>query len=58
VFASGVQLPVTPPQLDVRFWLNSKWPTMVSALRISRDRCVTLPPAFIVCFPATRVTLS
>ena len=30
----------------------------MSAFRISRDRWVKLPPTFIVCLPATRVTLS
>ena len=47
-----------PEQFDVRFWLKSNRPTIVSALRISRERSVRLPPAFIVCLPATRVTLS
>ena len=38
--------------------LKLKLPTMVSALRISRERSVRLPPAFIVCLPVLRVTLS
>ena len=49
---------VMPAQFEVWFWVKSKRPTIVSALRISRDRCVKLPPAFIVCLPATRVRLS
>ena len=38
--------------------LKLKLPTMVSAFRISRDRSVRLPPAFIVCLPLIQVTLS
>ena len=49
---------VMPAQLEVMLLLNTNWPTIVSALRISRDRSVRLPPAFIVWRPETRVTLS
>ena len=38
--------------------LKVKLPTMVSALRISRDRSVRLPPAFSVWRPVIQVTLS
>src|SRR5258708_31866664 len=47
-----------PAQFGVEFWLKSNRPTIVSAFRISRERFVMLPPSFIVCLPATRVTLS
>ena len=47
-----------PAQFDVMLLLKLKLPTMVSALRISRDRSVRLPPAFSVCLPVLRVTLS
>ena len=58
VFAIGVQLPVAPVQLDVWLPLKKNWPVIESALRISRDRSVRLPPAFKVWRPITRVTLS
>ena len=38
--------------------LKLKLPDVVSALRISRDRSVRLPPAFSVCLPLIHVTLS
>src|SRR5262249_42035872 len=47
-----------PAQFDVMLLLKLKTPVMVSALRISRDRNVRLPPLLIVCFPLTQVTLS
>ena len=40
VFASTVQPLVMPAQFEVRFWLKSNRPTIVSALRISRERWV------------------
>ena len=40
-----------PAQFDVMLLLKLKLPTMVSALRISRERSVRLPPAFSVCLP-------
>ena len=36
-----------PAQFDVRLLLKLKLPTMVSAFRISRERSVRLPPAFM-----------
>src|SRR5262245_20842302 len=53
-----VQPVVWPAQFEVGLLLNTNWPTMVSAFRISRERKVTLPPAFMVCLPETLVTLS
>ena len=38
--------------------LNLKMPMIVSALRISRDRKVRLPPPLNVCLPLIQVTLS
>ena len=40
-----------PAQLDVMLLLKLKLPTIVSALRISRDRSVRLPPDLTVCLP-------
>src|SRR5918993_3462451 len=53
-----VQPLARPAQLDVWLFVNPKLPTMVSALRISRDRRVTLPPILTVCLPFSQVTLS
>ena len=53
-----VQPLARPAQFDVWLLLNPKLPTMVSAFRISRERSVTLPPAFSVCRPFSQVTLS
>ena len=47
-----------PAQFEVWLLLNPKLPTMVSAFRISRERSVTLPPAFSVWRPFSQVTLS
>ena len=47
-----------PAQFDVMLLLKLKTPTMVSALRISRDRRVRLPPLLTVCLPLSQVTLS
>src|SRR6476661_7721908 len=47
-----------PAQFDVMLLLNAKFPTIVSAFRISRDRNVRLPPALRVCLPLVDVTLS
>ena len=49
---------VWPAQFDVMLLLKLKTPVIVSALRISRDRSVMLPPPFTVCLPLTQVTLS
>ncbi len=49
---------VWPAQFDVMLLLKLKTPTIVSALRISRDRRVRLPPVLTVCLPLTQVTLS
>ena len=53
-----VQPEVTPAQFDVGLLLKPKFPTIVSAFRISRERKVTLPPALKVSLPVTLVTLS
>ena len=47
-----------PAQFEVMLLLKSKMPVIVSALRISRDRRVRLPPLLIVCLPLIQVTLS
>ena len=49
---------VWPAQFEVMLLLKLKTPVIVSALRISRDRSVRLPPLFTVCLPLTQVTLS
>ena len=47
-----------PAQFDVWLLLNWNCPTGLSALRISRDRNVRLPPVLIVWLPLIHVTLS
>src|SRR4051812_12161319 len=47
-----------PAQFDVMLLLKLKFPTIVSAFRISRDLSVRLPPVLTVCFPFSHVTLS
>jgi hypothetical protein len=58
VLALMVQPLASPAQLEVWLLVNAKLPTMVSALRISRERSVRLPPTLTVCLPFSQVTLS
>ncbi len=54
----SVQPLTVPAQLEVMLLLKPKFPTIVSAFRISRDRHVTLPPSLRVCLFLIQVTLS
>ena len=47
-----------PAQFDVMLLLKLKTPVIESALRISRERRVRLPPLLTVCLPLIQVTLS
>src|SRR5262245_36487539 len=47
-----------PAQFDVMLLLKLNCPTIVSALRISRERRIRLPPILIVCLPCVQVRLS
>ena len=57
VFELTVQPAAVPAQFEVMLLLNWKFPTIVSAFRISRERKVTLPPTLNVWRPEILVTL-
>jgi hypothetical protein len=58
VLELSVQAVTVPAQLEVMLLLKVNMPTILSALRISRERHVTLPPSLNVCLLLIQVTLS